>query len=101
MSGVALAWVAVRVLLTSAPATLPRLEEIRLTGVSLAFAAGLSMITAAAFAAAPLLQRVPLLATLHESGRGTSAGLRRYRARRLLMAGRLRSRWCCSSPPDC
>ena len=84
--GVGLAWLAVRVLVTSAPATLPRLEEIRLTGVSLAFAVGLSMMTAAVFAAAPLLQRVPLLATLHESGRGASTGLRRHRARQILMA---------------
>ena len=73
-------------LVTSAPATLPRLEEIRLTGVSFAFTVGLSIVTAAVFAAAPLFQRVPLLATLHESGRGTSAGPRRHRARQVLMA---------------
>ena len=87
MIGVALAWVAVRVLVTSAPTTLPRLEEIRLTGVSLAFAARAQHRSPPpAFAAAPLLQRVPLLATLHESGRGTSAGRQRHRARQVLMA---------------
>jgi putative ABC transport system permease protein len=84
--GVALAWVAIQVLVTSAPATLPRLEEIRLTGISLAFTLGLSVVTAMAFAAAPLLQRVPLLSTLHESGRGASTSPRRHRARQLLMA---------------
>ena len=86
MLGVTLAWVAVRLLVTSAPATLPRLEEIRLTGISFAFTFGLSIVTAVAFAAAPMLQRVPLLTTLHESGRGTSSSPRRHRARQVLMA---------------
>ncbi len=86
LMGVALAWLAVRLLVSAAPATLPRLEEIHLTGISLAFTLGLSVITAMAFAAAPLLHRVPLLATLHESGRGTSTSPRRHRARQLLMA---------------
>jgi putative ABC transport system permease protein len=84
--GVTLAWVAVRLLVTSAPATLPRLEEIRLTGIALAFTSGLSIVTAIAFATAPMLQRVSLLGTLHESGRGTSINPRRHRARQLLMA---------------
>ena len=84
--GVTLAWVAVRLLVTSAPATLPRLEEIRLTGISFAFTVGLGVVTAIAFAAAPMVQRVSLLATLHESGRGTSSSPRRHRARQLLMA---------------
>jgi putative ABC transport system permease protein len=84
--GVTLAWVAIRLLVSSAPATLPRLEEIRLTGISFAFTFALSIVTAVAFAAAPMLQRVSLLATLHESGRGTSSSPRRHRARQLLMA---------------
>jgi len=33
-----------------------------------------------------MLQRVPLLTTLHESGRGTSSSPRRHRARQVLMA---------------
>ena len=84
--GVTLAWVAVRLLVTAAPATLPRLDEIRLTAIAFAFTFGLSIVTAIAFAAAPMLQRVSLLATLHESGRGTASSPRRHRARQLLMA---------------
>jgi predicted permease len=84
--GVTLAWMAVRLLVTSAPATLPRLEEIRLTAIAFVFTFGLSIVTAIAFATAPILQRVSLLATLHESGRGTASSPRRHRARQLLMA---------------
>src|SRR5262249_48314318 len=47
--GVALAWNAVAVLVASGPATLPRLQEIRLDGVVVAYSLGLGLVSALMF----------------------------------------------------
>jgi putative ABC transport system permease protein len=47
--GVALAWGGVQLLVAFGPATLPRLNEVRIDGVVLAFSFALSLISAAAF----------------------------------------------------
>jgi predicted permease len=88
LGGVATAAVAIRLLVMLAPATLPRIEEIRLDGVSLLVAAGLTLAATAAFAAIPWLRRVPPT-SLHEGGRGYTASRSRFRARHLLMAGQV------------
>jgi len=87
--GLALSWGAVRLLVTVAPLSLPRLEEVRLDASVLAFTMALSLLTAVAFAAIPWLRLAPLPGSLHESGRGTTANRARYRARHLLMAGQV------------
>ena len=99
--GVALGWLAVRVLVTSAPATLPRLEEIRLTGISLAFTLGLSIVTAMAFAAAPLMQRVPLLATCTKAAAAPRPAGASASGTTALMAVQTALALVCSWPQGC
>ena len=87
--GLALAWGAARFLVASGPTNLPRLHEIRLDGVAVAFTFTLSALAALAFGALPLARFAPLAASLHDSGRGYTATPVRHRARRLLMAGQI------------
>lgn len=87
--GLAIAWGAVRLLVAVAPATLPRLHELRLDGIAVAFTFGLTLLVALVFGVMPLLYGTPLAASLHESGRGNTASRSRHRARRLLMGGQI------------
>jgi putative ABC transport system permease protein len=87
--GLALAEGAVRLLAAFGPTSLPRLEEVRLDGVALAFTLALSVLTAVTFGSIPFLRLTPLAASLHESGRGNTASRGRYRARHLLMGGQI------------
>jgi predicted permease len=87
--GLALAWGGVRVLAAFGPANLPRLDEVRIDGVVLAFAAALVLVSTAAFGLIPLLRLAPVTATLHEQGRGQTATRGSHRARQLLMAGQV------------
>src|SRR5206468_10806829 len=66
--GLALAWAAVRTVVLIGPVNLPRLHEVRLDGVVLAFTTVLSVVTAIAFGSIPLLRFAPLAAT--PRGRG-------------------------------
>jgi putative ABC transport system permease protein len=87
--GLALAWGAVRVLVASGPATLPRLGEVRLDGVAVAYTCFLSVLAALACGAIPLWRAAPLAASLHESGRSNTASRGRHRARQFLMGGQV------------
>ena len=87
--GLAFAWGAVRFLVASGPTNLPRLHEIRLDGVTVAFTFALSALAALAFGALPWARLAPLAASLHDSGRGYTATAVRHRARHLLMAGQI------------
>jgi putative ABC transport system permease protein len=87
--GVAIAAGAARLLVTYGPLTLPRLFEVRLDWRSVLFAAFLSALTALIFGTIPLLRRAPLVAALHEGGRGNTASRSRHRLRQLLMAGQV------------
>jgi putative ABC transport system permease protein len=87
--GLALAWGGVQLLVAFGPASLPRLNEIRIDGFVLAFSLALSVLAAAMFGAIPLLRLTPLPATLHENGRGQTATRGSYRARQLLMGGQV------------
>ena len=89
LTGLALAWGAVRVLVASGPATLPRLPEVRLDGVAVAFTCLLCVLAALACGAIPLWRAAPLAATLHESGRSNTASRGRHRVRQLLMGGQV------------
>jgi predicted permease len=84
--GVALAFAAVRLLVAIGPPNLPRLAEIRVDGVAIAFTVVLTLLTALAFGIIPLLQGAPLATMLHEGGRSHTASRRRHHARRVLMA---------------
>jgi predicted permease len=87
--GLALAWGAVRLLVAFGPATLPRLNEIAIDGVVIAFAIGLSLVAAVAFGIIPLLRLAPVATTLQEHGRGQTATRGTHRTRQLLMAGQV------------
>ena len=87
--GLMLAWVGVQLLVAFGPASLPRLNEVRIDGVVLAFSLTLSLVAAAAFGTIPLLRIAPLAATLHEHGRGQTATRGSHRARQLLMGGQV------------
>jgi len=87
--GLAIAWGTVRILLVFGPSNLPRLHEVRLDGVTLAFTAGLILATGLGFGAVPLLRLGPLAESLHESGRSNTANRARYRARQLLIGGQV------------
>jgi len=87
--GLALTWVAVRLLVVFGPANLPRLGEVRLDWIVVAFTFALTVLAAVTFGAIPLWRGMPLAASLHESGRGNTASRGRHRARQLLMGGQV------------
>jgi len=87
--GLAIAWAAVRLLVTAGPVTLPRLREIQLDRISIAYTAALGFLTAVMFGAVPLLRSDAFATTLNEGGRCNTASRSRHRARRLLMGGQV------------
>src|SRR5207247_2804642 len=87
--GLAIAWGAVRLVVSAGPATLPRLAEVRIDGVAVAYTLFLSVVTAFVFGAIPLWRSIPLGPALNESGRGNTATRSRHHARRLLMGGQV------------
>ncbi len=80
--GVALAWAGIRELLAIAPATLPRLDAVRIDPVVLGFTALAGLVSAVIFGLAPALRaaRPDLMYVLRGTGR--SAGLGRSGAMR-------------------
>jgi putative ABC transport system permease protein len=87
--GLTTAWIAVDLLVAYGPRNFPRLEEVRIDGVVLAFTFILSLLTAVAFGSIPLMRITPLAASLYESGRHNTASRDRHRARHLLMGGQM------------
>src|SRR5215470_3880448 len=87
--GLAIAWASVQLLVTAGPVTLPRLREIQLDRISIAYTAALTFLTAVMFGAVPLLRSDAIATTLSEGGRGNTANRSRHRARRLLMGGQV------------
>jgi predicted permease len=83
--GVALAWMAVRLVVTQGPAMLPRRDEIALDAGVLAFTAALTLLSALGFGAIPLRRGRRLAESLREGGRTHTAGPNLDRARDLLM----------------
>jgi putative ABC transport system permease protein len=87
--GLVLAWGGVQLLVAFGPATLPRLHEVRLDGVVIAFSLVLSLVAGAVFGAIPLLRLAPLAASVHENGRGQTMTRGSHRARQLLLGGQV------------
>jgi predicted permease len=87
--GLGIAAGAVRLLRAFGPATLPRLHEIHLDAVTVAFTAALSVLAALACGAVPLWRGAQLASSLHEIGRGNTASRRRHRVRHLLMGAQV------------
>jgi putative ABC transport system permease protein len=87
--GLALASGAIYLLVAVGPTNLPRLEEVRLDSVVLAFTLALSLLSAVAFGSIPSLRLTPRSVTLHEGGHSNTASRVRHRARHLLMGGQI------------
>lgn len=87
LAGVALAYVGLDMLRAVAPAELPRLDELSIDGVVLAFTALLTLSAAALFSVLPALHfgHPRLQRTLREEGGSTTAGSRRIRLRQALV----------------
>src|SRR5262245_10960291 len=79
------------VLLSLVPATLPRLDEVRLDGAVLGFSLALSLLTGLVFGIAPAWQagRLELLEPLKEATRGSSSGRAQHRFRSVLVVGEI------------
>jgi predicted permease len=83
IGGLVLAFGGLRLLLALAPDTLPRVEEIGLEPVVLAFTLGISVVAGLLFGLFPVIRygRVNMISALKDGGRGGSAGRERNRAR--------------------
>ncbi|HEX5227034.1 MAG TPA: ABC transporter permease [Bryobacteraceae bacterium] len=85
--GLGLAYAALRLLVAKGPATLPRLAEIRIDPLVLAFALGVSLLSGVLFGLIPVFKYAgPRVATaLRGVGRTFSQGRERHRARNILV----------------
>jgi putative ABC transport system permease protein len=81
----------IQLLVAYGPAQLPRLHEISVDFVSMAFAAALSLVVGIAVGMAPLsgLAKRSFAQVLRDGGRGNTAGRQRHRVRRLLTVGQV------------
>jgi len=84
--GIGLAYAALQLLVAKGPDTLPRLHEIGIDPLALAFAVGVSVLSGALFGVVPILKYArPRVATaLRSVGRTFSDGRERHRTRHIL-----------------
>jgi predicted permease len=89
--GVGLAWAGLQFLMALAPGSLPRVQEITLDPVVLAFTLLLSVVAGLAFGLFPLLRygRPDLVPSLKEGGRGGGRGRESHRARNGLVVAQV------------
>ena len=90
-AGIALAAVAIRLLVSLGPTSIPRLSEVHIDLATIAFAIVVSALVAVACSIVPVLRigRVHLSNALREGGRGGTAGRARQRVRSALVAGQI------------
>ena len=88
VAGLLLAWWGVDLLRAASPADLPRLEEIRVNGLVLAFTLGIACLTSLIFGLIPALQasRPQVEQALKEAARGSTGGARSHRLRSAFVA---------------
>lgn len=87
--GLALAWSALRVLVAFGPVNLPRLNEVRLDALAVAFTCVLSLVMAFVLGSLPLVRFTPVIQSLHEAGRGSAASRAHHGARHVLMGAQV------------
>ena len=89
--GLALATLAIRVLVRTGPAAVPRLAEVHVDLRVVAFAVVVSVLVAVLCSIVPAVRvgRVQLSNALREGGRGGTAGRARQRVRSVLVAGQI------------
>jgi predicted permease len=88
VAGVVVARLAVPALIRLAPATIPRLEDVRVSAMALFVAIGLAAVSAVIFGLVPAIRytRVSVLAALRHGGRSTTDSPSRHRGRSVLVA---------------
>jgi predicted permease len=91
MAGTLFAWWAVGLLVASNPSNLPRIAEIQLDKAVLLFTLGLSTLTGVVFGLTPALQasKTDLNESLKDGMRDSSGGIRRNRARSVLVVSEI------------
>jgi putative ABC transport system permease protein len=89
LAGIALAWAGIRLLLSSAPSTLPRLGDVALGPNGVLFALAVSLLTALFFGLVPVIRSRTDFAELRESGRGMTMSRRRQLLRSVLVVGQV------------
>ena len=89
--GLALAYAGIQLLVALNPAQLPRLEEITIDPIVLAFTLGISLVAGLLFGLIPIVKYAnPNLGNaLKEGGRGSSDGRERHRARNTLVVAQV------------
>ncbi len=81
-AGLLLAWWSTDALKAMGPADLPRLDEIRVNGVVVAFTFGIALLTSLIFGLIPALQASrPQEQSLKDASRGSTGGVRSHRLR--------------------
>jgi putative ABC transport system permease protein len=90
-AGILLAWLGIRVLVSMAPAAIPRLAEIHVTGSVLLFTLGVSVVAGLLFGVLPGLRAFSyrLVTVLRDGGRGATSGKGRHRARSILVVSQV------------
>ena len=89
--GIALAYGGIQLLVYLQPAQLPRLNEITLDPIVLAFTLGVSLVAGLLFGAIPIVKyaRPHMASALKDSSRGSSEGRERHRARNTLVVAQV------------
>jgi putative ABC transport system permease protein len=88
-AGLGLAATATRLLVTFGPASLPRLEDVRLDAVSLLFTGALTAVTGLALGTLPLLRAVWIAPSLQGGGRTNTGSRKSHHTRHALMASQV------------
>lgn len=89
--GLLLARWGINLILALSPGNLPRFDQIRLDGVVVAFALGVSLLTALIFGVVPVLRlsKPDIQESLKEGGQSTTPGVARHRLRRVLVVAEI------------
>lgn len=90
-TGVLLAWMGTRALVAAAPASIPRLDEIGISGSALLYTTGVSLLAGLLFGVSPALGTgsAKMLASLRDGGRGTTIGRDRHLARSVMVVAQV------------
>jgi len=89
LGALAIAWIGLRILVTLAPADLPRLDEVHLGWASVAFTIAAALAAGVALGLLPSLRGTIDLTMLREGGRGATGSRRRLAARNVLVVSQM------------